>query len=756
MGEIKIKDGSFIINGQAEIIHAAEFHYFRLPQSEWESRLKLLKDTGFNTLATYIPWLWHEIKEGEFDFTGKTHPMRDLTRFLDMASELGLWIIARPGPYIMAETINEGIPPWVFTTYPELSVIDQTGHPQSYLSYLHPRSQTLIKAWYKAVFSVLVPRQIDRGGMIIMIQLDNEIGMIHWVRNMIDLNPDNLVRFTHDLQTSQDCDVSTTWVAAALCEPDKDNGSFIMKAYRRYFREVIRNYAQGLWDCAKENGMTVLPVINIHGFGDQGRSFPIGLSQLLKAIRIEGMVCATDVYPLHIGEDNFHQLLMVNEMTRALQNKDQALFSIEFEAGGHGDFAGNQSSMTDLHTRLCLSSGMKAINHYLFMDGENFPEISPNKRHEWGHPIRKDGTFRSHYYRYPKLTSMMKAYGQALVKAMPIYETAVGFLINDYSTEVHNAFTMPADETVRQFRNVIHFDGIGRFLALEHLNFKAIEIESEILDVKITPTLWMMLHDECPVSVQKKLVGYVEAGGRLIIMGHIPVHDDTLSQCTILKEALGITQIIDPQTDKIDAFGYTDIPVGLLQCVEGEFDTVFALSKGSLSAGFTKTIKNGKVCFLGAALSTNTLDDLDVYRKISDLMGLKSSLDTFDWIDGRVLKGPLGNFLCLANYQDDPWADTVSLKGKTLFGGRPIELAARSGLILPLNLLLLEGLNIIYSTVELRQTELTKNRIVLHFSGNGYVKIESNIYQVEESDEVEVNLKDLSMKGTTLNLIRKG
>jgi len=122
----------------------------------------------------------------------------------------------------------------------------------------------------------------------------------------------------------------------------------------------------------------------------------------------------------------------------------------------------------------------------------------------------------------------------------------------------------------------------------------------------------------------------------------------------------------------------------------------------------------------------------------------------------RLMKGPLGKFLCLNNYQDDPWADTVSHHGKSLFNSRPIELPARSGLILPMNLKLKEDLRITYSTAELRKIETFKNQIVLHFSSGGYVKIESNIYQVDETPEVEINQKDIFLKGNTLNLIRKG
>jgi beta-galactosidase len=276
------------------------------------------------------------------------------------------------------------------------------------------------------------------------------------------------------------------------------------------------------------------------------------------------------------------------------------------------------------------------------------------------------------------------------------------------------------------------------------------------LDAKETPSLWMMIHDECPEMVQKKLSEYVLMGGKLILMGHVPMWDESHRACTILKETLGLTRLTQAHSDTMDAFETRDIPVGFLQCVEGEVGTVFATTTDHRSVGFTKTIGEGKVCFLGAALSTNCLDDLGIYKRISELMGFQPSLDSFDWIDMRLMKGPLGSFLCLNNYQDDPWADTVSHHGKSLFNTRPIELPARSGLILPMNLKLKEDLRITYSTAELRKIETFKNQIVLHFSSVGYVKIESNIYQVDETPEVEINQKDIFLKGNTLNLIRKG
>lgn len=50
-------------------------------------------------------------KKGEFDFTGNL----DIKTFIKTASEEGLMVIVRPGPYICAEWEFGGLPWWLQT-----------------------------------------------------------------------------------------------------------------------------------------------------------------------------------------------------------------------------------------------------------------------------------------------------------------------------------------------------------------------------------------------------------------------------------------------------------------------------------------------------------------------------------------------------------------------------------------------------------------------------------------------------------------
>ena len=349
MNSFSVKDGHFWLDGQPQLIEAGEFHYFRTPKDQWPHRLGLLKEAGLDTVATYIPWLWHELDEGVTDLDGHSHPMRDLAGFLDLAADMGFLIIPRPGPYIMAETINEGIPPWLFRRYPQAAFISQDEKVQNLASYLHPDFLACVKKWYAAVLAVLAPRQVTRGGRIIMWQMDNEMGMAHWVRNIFDINPDTLARFAAYLRRTYGdrlpalypADDLPAFLRDGVVRPAEPHGTRIVHDYRRFYREYLREYAEFLCTEARANGMEVPPIVNIHGFSNhaEGRSFPIGLSQLIQVIEMPGMVSATDVYPMHIDEGNFHQLVFVNEATKAVQNPEQPLFSVEFQSGGINDFS---------------------------------------------------------------------------------------------------------------------------------------------------------------------------------------------------------------------------------------------------------------------------------------------------------------------------------------------------------------------------------------------------------------------------------
>lgn len=88
---------SFFINGSRIFLQSGEFHQWRLPvPGLWKDVLQKIKAAGLNAISIYTHWALTNPKSGEVDFTG----INDLQALFDAAREVGLWVIARPGPYI--------------------------------------------------------------------------------------------------------------------------------------------------------------------------------------------------------------------------------------------------------------------------------------------------------------------------------------------------------------------------------------------------------------------------------------------------------------------------------------------------------------------------------------------------------------------------------------------------------------------------------------------------------------------------------
>ena len=186
---MKIVDGHFELNGRKFNIYSGAIHYFRIMPEYWRDRLLKLKAAGLNTVETYIPWNLCERQKGEFDFNG----ILDIEKFLNIAQELGLYAIVRPGPYICAEWDLGGLPYWLIKETTNIRCMDEvyTRH---------------VKEYFTELFKHLVNHQYSHGGNIIMMQVENEYGnygndhnYMQWLKNlMIELGTDCLLCTSDD------------------------------------------------------------------------------------------------------------------------------------------------------------------------------------------------------------------------------------------------------------------------------------------------------------------------------------------------------------------------------------------------------------------------------------------------------------------------------------------------------------------------------------------------------------------------------
>ena len=159
MTTFSLGQDDFLRDGAPHRILAGAIHYFRVHPGQWRDRVRKAKAMGLNTVETYVAWNSHEPRRGEWDESG----WNDLGAFLDIIEEEGMDVIVRPGPYICAEWHNGGLPVWVTGLGARLRSSDPV--------YLEA-----VTAYLERVYEIIAPRQVDRGGNVILVQIENEYG----------------------------------------------------------------------------------------------------------------------------------------------------------------------------------------------------------------------------------------------------------------------------------------------------------------------------------------------------------------------------------------------------------------------------------------------------------------------------------------------------------------------------------------------------------------------------------------------------
>ncbi len=174
--DFKITEDNFKLSGQDLYVFSGEVHYFRIRPENWAAHLKKAKAANLNTISTYIPWDWHEYEEGKFDFSGHTNPQRNLLGFIELCRKNGLYLIVKPGPYILAEYLDHGIPQWLLSSHPEILSLNREGKPFSHarVTLMHPTYLKYARLWYDKVLEIIKDNSITKtGGIILSMQLCN-------------------------------------------------------------------------------------------------------------------------------------------------------------------------------------------------------------------------------------------------------------------------------------------------------------------------------------------------------------------------------------------------------------------------------------------------------------------------------------------------------------------------------------------------------------------------------------------------------
>jgi beta-galactosidase len=157
--QFAIGDTDFLLDGEPFRVLSGALHYFRVHPGQWADRIRKARQMGLNTIDTYVAWNAHAPTEGEFRLDGGL----DLGAFLDLVAAEGMYAMVRPGPYICGEWTNGGLPAWL-------------NGPGSVVRHNDPQYMAAVNRYLSQLAPVLVPRQADQGGPVILVQVENEYG----------------------------------------------------------------------------------------------------------------------------------------------------------------------------------------------------------------------------------------------------------------------------------------------------------------------------------------------------------------------------------------------------------------------------------------------------------------------------------------------------------------------------------------------------------------------------------------------------
>ncbi|GAB2574960.1 beta-galactosidase [Gracilibacillus alcaliphilus] len=728
---IEVKEKQILIDGKPEIIMCGEIHYFRLDRSDWQDRIDKLKQAGCNAVASYVPWICHEEIEGQVDLTGVTRSELDLPGFIDLCAANDLYFFLRPGPFIMAEMKNEGIPGWLINKYPELLPITWDGEKTKAktLDYTAPAFLKHVEQWYAEVMAIAAPRLQPNGGNIIAVQLDNEIGMLSWVSNCPDLTDHSLTEFVQWLYDHyQESELVARYpflqgelsnVFQTIRSPEETYAASLHLDLGYYMRHRFATYVARLRGFAEANHVKDIPfIVNIHGMGaGRGFTFPIGISQLYESYtQAEGYLSGSDIYFGDLNMDCFQDLYLINGMMDAVHRPEQPLTSVEFNCGD-GNFGNNYSgrkdpSAADFKARMCIAQGARLVNYYLMAGGRNYRLSQKSndgndriahtgERHGFAAPISPEGELN---YTFPRMARSIQTIRAVADKLAVMKEqkddVSFAFIPDYYMTES----CYPASERTKQIQQNITenrshavWENMARAMLLGGYRFGAADIQNNPIDTKTTKVLALPSARYMARSIQEKLVAFLEQGGSILLYGEVPSYDMEGNSCELLANTLGarpktIHYASQDYALSVYAAGWArdraEIRVHKAQVFDftHQVEPLLRVYGKDDICGFECQAGNGKAIVIG----TPYVCDIALFTQALGRLGSKARLTHDCKTHGIFMTSTTTEtnetFIHLLNLDGFEKETHIYYDGEKLFDGRRLHITAREGMMFPINI----------------------------------------------------------------------
>ena len=751
---IKTNEYRFEKNGKYHLILSGEIHYFRLPKNLWNLHLDLALEAGINTITTYVPWIVHEEIYRSYNF----NESNDLPYFLSLCKTKNLDVIIKPGPFVMAEIKNEGLPYWLYEKYPE--IIPDTWKKNKVttpiVDYLNPLFLQEVNIWYKKLFQVIKDYTSDKDGPIIGVQLDNEIGMLSWVSNQPELTPDIIKQLTSNMPN--------------LIDPFNPNKDISLKYHHELtniMRKRYETYVLKLTSFINSLGLNhLLLFINIHGTSNsRGKTFPIGISQLIDTYNKHSNILAgMDLYFGNIDLENFHDLYIVNSFVESTSlHKPYGTLELNVADGNFGDNLAIHylPSSIDFKIRFAIIQNQKILNYYLLSAGIN-PKLKNPKandlnqrvaitgaRHGFAAPLQIDGTKQYTYNILKKTTKMLQCFNHEISTLKESTDDiAICFIMDSYQTE----YQIPGEDNIRHrndnlslHRNSVFWDTLLKQMLLLQYRFSSLWLENQIEIPKHIKLLVTNTSSYMAKETQLKFINYLKSGGKIIFVGDLPIYD---------LEGLSETALIDYLKIKPinNYFDWEDHLLTLTSDTliygESEFRSFIAQSiKSNETPLFSHLITGEKIGIKSKQyiwITSNYPGHLAYTKDILDHLNIKPHLKLENQ-SGFILafKQTYNQVSAYHLINLEHFKQSVKLydQDEVCFDNHDIEINSQEALLLWNNIKLNDEL-FIYSTAEIQS--FTKNQYVINTNlKHVYLKIKSPRKLISDSHIIITKKDDL-------------
>jgi len=394
---------SILLNGERKFIFSGSVHYFRLPSPrQWERRIKKLKELGFNAVDVYYYWAYHSPREGVYDFKGT----RDIELFMQMIEDNGMYLIARPGPYICAEIDGGGFPGWLIAKKHLRLRCRQDGkfvYDEEYMRY--------VKEWYEQVLPKIVKCK-----NLLLLQIENEYGLHFTPRGAV-------AKLQGAIQDAFGQDVfmriSSNPVAKMVY------GGSLVKPSKRPDYAQHNQYMKELYDLARSLGCAV-PIFH-NDVGEASKRYVDVDIPAIDNYPITNMVSDWKKGNPFAGIDNF-------ETDLDALNMNSPLFGAEIQGGWYDLWGGYGFEhirrhlgplAMDLTLKSCLAQGISILNIYMASGGTNWgytPSPDNYSSYDYGAPLTEAGRISERGYPCQRFREFVKNHERDLLESVSLAE----------------------------------------------------------------------------------------------------------------------------------------------------------------------------------------------------------------------------------------------------------------------------------------------------------------------------------------------